>query len=86
MFRSFRRIRPLSLVATAVLSFAACSGDDSPLAPEDAAPSPSLNTDEATATVGAQATLITNQRIAFLSPRNGALSVFKMDPAGYNVL
>src|SRR5215213_8553351 len=86
MFSSFRRIRPLSLVATAVLSFAACSGDDSPLAPEDAAPSPSLTTDEATATIGAQATLITNQRIAFLSPRNGALSVYKMDPAGNNVL
>jgi Tol biopolymer transport system component len=86
MFSSFRRIRPLSLVATAVLSFAACSGDDSPLAPEDAAPSPSLTTDEATATVGAQATLITNQRIAFLSARSGTFSVYKMDTEGNNVV
>ena len=79
MFSPFRRFRPLSLAAASVLSFAACNGGDSPLAPQDAAP-------VVEAVAPADAALITAQRIAFLSPRNGALSVFKMDPAGNNVV
>ena len=86
MFRPFRRFRPLSLAAAAVLSFAACNGEDSPLAPQDAAPAPQADAGQVEAVAPADAALITAQRIAFLSPRNGPLSVFKMDPAGYNVL
>jgi Tol biopolymer transport system component len=85
MFTPFRRFRPLSLAAAAVLSFAACNGDDSPLAPEDAGPVPPADLGEVEAVAPADAALITAQRIAFLSPRNGPLSVYKMDPAGYNI-
>ena len=85
MFRPFRRFRPLSLAAAAALSFAACSGEDSPLAPQDAAPATPADAGHVEAVAPADAALITAQRIALLSPRNGALSVYKMDPAGNNV-
>jgi dipeptidyl aminopeptidase/acylaminoacyl peptidase len=86
MFSPFRRFRPLSLAAAAVLSFAGCAGDDSPLAPEDAGPVPPADLGQVEAVAPADAALITAQRIAFLSPRNGPLSVYKMDPAGSNVV
>jgi Tol biopolymer transport system component len=86
MLCPFRRFRPLSLVAAAALSFAACNGDDSPLAPQDATPALPADAGQVEAVASADAALITAQRIAFLSPRNGALSVFKMDPAGNNVV
>jgi dipeptidyl aminopeptidase/acylaminoacyl peptidase len=86
MFTPFRRFRPLSLAAATVLSFAGCNGDDSPLAPVDAGPVPPADLGQVEAVAPADAALITAQRIAFLSPRNGPLSVYKMDPAGFNVL
>jgi Tol biopolymer transport system component len=86
MFSPFRRFRPLSLAAATVLSFAGCAGDDSPLAPVDAEPAQPADVSQVEAVAPADAALITAQRIAFLSPRNGPLSVFKMDPAGFNVL
>ncbi|HUR08011.1 MAG TPA: hypothetical protein VM347_36085 [Nonomuraea sp.] len=85
MFSPFRRFRPLSLAAAAVLSFAGCTGDDSPLAPADDGSVAPADLGQVEAVVSADAALITAQRIAFLSPRNGPLSVYKMDPAGYNV-
>jgi Tol biopolymer transport system component len=86
MFNPFRRFRPLSLAAAAVLLFAGCSGDDSPLAPSDAGSVPPADLGQVEAVAPADAALITAQRIAFLSPRNGPLSVYKMDPAGSNVV
>jgi dipeptidyl aminopeptidase/acylaminoacyl peptidase len=86
MYRPSRRFRPLSLLAAAVLSFAACNGDDSPLAPTGAGPVPPADPGQVEAVAPADAALITAQRIAFLSPRNGVLSVYKMDPAGNNVV
>ena len=86
MFSPFRRFRPLSLAAAAALSFAGCTGDDSPLAPADDGSVAPADLGQVEAAVSADAALITAQRIAFLSPRNGPLSVFKMDPAGSNVL
>ena len=91
MFISSRRLGPLPLVAAAVLSFAACNGDDSPLAPQDAAPAsaPAAAADlgQVDAVAPAEAALITTQRIAFVSTRLGGYwSAYKMDPAGNNVV
>jgi Tol biopolymer transport system component len=52
------------------LTVAACGGDD-PLAPDQA---------------GAPAALVTAQRIVFSSKRNGQYDIYKMDPAGQNVV
>jgi Tol biopolymer transport system component len=85
----FRRFRPLPLLAAAVLSFAACNGDDSPLAPQDAAPAsgPVPDPGQVEAATPAEAALLTTDRIAFISLRLGGYwSAYKMDPAGNNVV
>lgn len=88
MFIFSRRLGPLSLAVAAALSFAACNGDDSPLAPQDAAPaSPADDAGQVEAAAPAQAALITTDRIAFISLRLGSYwSAYKMDPAGNNVV
>jgi Tol biopolymer transport system component len=92
MFSPFRRLRPLPLLvaAAAAVSFGACNGNDSPLAPaEDSPAAPALAAPADDGQVGAVtpdvAALTTTQRIAFISPRDGQLNLYKMDPSGSQV-
>lgn len=76
--------RLLALVAP--LAFAACGGDDSPLAPADAPAAPATAQSAAVETAAPdQALLASAQRILFVSTRAGGYDVFKMDPTGANV-
>lgn len=76
--------RLLALVAP--LAFAACAGDDSPLAPADAPAAPATAGSAAVETAAPdQALLASAQRILFVSTRAGGYDVFKMDPTGANV-
>jgi Tol biopolymer transport system component len=70
-----RRLPEAALIALA-LTVAACGGDD-PLAPDQA-----VTPVEA----GGPAALVTAQRIVFSSKRNGQYDIYKMDPAGQNVV
>ena len=92
MFSPFRRLRPLPLlVATAAaVSFGGCNSNDSPLAPaEDSPAAPALaalvDDGHAEAVTSDVAALTTTQRIAFISPRDGKLNLYKMDPSGNQV-
>ena len=85
-----RACRPMvaRLLALAVpLTFGACGGDVSPLAPTDPSPAaaePTVAPAEQTATPDL-ALATTGQRILFSSFRNGGHDLFKMDPLGHNV-
>ena len=74
------RSRPVAAVVAAALVVTACAGDD-PMAPTEqeapAAPAASLDV---------TGTLVTSQRIVFSSYRNGQYDIYKMDPAGQNVV
>jgi Tol biopolymer transport system component len=84
LVRSYRP-RLGRLIALAVpLAFAACGGEDSPLAPADPAAGPAA-TSPARSPAPDLALLGTAQRILFVSTRAGGYDVFKMDPTGANV-
>ena len=87
MVSPFRRLRPLARLAAAAaaFSFGACGGADSPLAPTDDAPVPPADPGQAEAATPDVAALTTTQRIAFISPRDGKLNLYKMDPSGNQV-
>jgi len=77
-----QRCAPKRALLGLALTLASCGGD--PLAPADAG-SPA---DPGTTPVPAGETdaLVTSQRIAFVSRRNGQLDIYKMDPAGGNLV
>ncbi len=87
MVSPFRRLRPLARLAAAAaaLSFGACGGADSPLAPTDDAPVPPADPGQAEAATPDFAALTTTQRIAFISLRDGKVNLYKMDPSGNQV-
>ena len=86
--RSLRSRLPQVLAVAAALAFAACDGSQSPLAPADEALAPTTEAAPSEAVASDNLTLITSQRIAFTSLRNGtsAPDVYKMDPEGLHVL
>ena len=79
---SFPALRsfPVATLVAVALSVTACGGDD-PMAPMDqetpADPPASLDVTGA---------LVTTQRLVFTSNRNGQYDIYKMDPAGQNVV
>lgn len=74
-----RRLPGAALLAVA-LTVGACGGDN-PLAPADqGAPA------DQPASSDAAGALVTAQRIVFTSYRNGQYDIYKMDPAGQNVV
>jgi Tol biopolymer transport system component len=84
--RSFRAGLPQMLVLALSLALGACDSAESPLDPAEdpLAPATEPAPAEAVASDNALA-LITSQRIAFMSTRNGGYDIYKMDPQGSNV-
>jgi Tol biopolymer transport system component len=84
--RSFRSGLPQMLVLALSLALGACDSAESPLNPAEdpAAPATEPVPAEAVASDNALA-LITSQRIAFTSTRNGGYDIYKMDTQGNNV-
>jgi Tol biopolymer transport system component len=77
--RAVRSLPVAALVAVA-LSVTACGSDD-PMAPMD-----QETPVEQPASLDVTGALVTSQRIVFTSYRNGQYDIYKMDPAGQNVL
>jgi Tol biopolymer transport system component len=84
--RSFRSGLPQMLVLALSLALGACDSAESPVNPAEdpAAPATEPVPAEAVASDNALA-LITSQRIAFTSTRNGGYDIYKMDTQGNNV-
>jgi len=74
------RSLPVAALVAVALSVTACGGDDpmAPMAHETPVDQP--------ASLDATGALLTSQRIVFTSYRNGQYDIYKMDPAGQNVL
>ena len=74
------RSLPVAALVAVALSVTACGGDG-PMAPKDQdAPL------DQPASLGVMGALVTSQRIVFTSYRNGQYDIYKMDPAGQNVV
>jgi TolB protein len=74
------RSLPVAALVAVALSVTACGGDG-PMAPMDQeAPM------DQPASLDVTGALVTSQRIVFTSYRNGQYDIYKMDPAGQNVL
>lgn len=74
------RSLPVAALVAVALSVTACGGDDpmAPMAQETPVDQP--------ASLDVTGTLVTAQRIVFTSYRNGQYDIYKMDPAGQNVV
>jgi Tol biopolymer transport system component len=74
------RLLQVAVLVAVALSVTACGGDD-PMAPMDQeAPV------DQPASLDVTGALLTSQRIVFTSYRNGQYDIYKMDPAGQNVV
>jgi TolB protein len=74
------RSLPVAALVAVALSVTACGGDDpmAPMAQETPVDQP--------ASLDVTGALLTSQRIVFTSYRNGQYDIYKMDPAGQNVV
>ena len=79
---SFPAIRsfPVATLVAVALSVTACGGDN-PMAPMDQETSA-----DQPASLDVTGALLTTQRLVFTSNRNGQYDIYKMDPAGQNVV